>query len=315
MMRAVPTFLNALLVVAVMTSVSVGACASTEAEQAMVMFDQGIALSGKGNSADAMAVWRKMLAQYEQPAADDTGLALVRAETYAVLGEALRQSGQLDESLAAFKRVLADYPQCRSACAEAGVGVGKIYQKKGENLAAIEQYLSVITQYPERFTRAELARGRIGELMAGTAVATDLQSRITQAFASYDKVRGEDRSIKAAIATGAGKGSKADLLALVANPTVQSSYGLLMMLGNAQLAADDKINARATYQKYLEVAASELDPEGYRLARIQTSYKLGDYSTVTAEARDAASVYAKGASAIEFHYYLALGARRSHLAP
>ena len=307
---------NALLVVAVMISFATGVRASTAAEQAEVMFDHGAALNDKGNAADAMAMWRKILAQYHQPTAEDAGLAMIEAQTWTALGEALRQSGQLDESLAAFKRVLSDFPQCRSSCAEAGVGVGKIYQKKGENLSAIEQYLSVVTQYPERFSRTELARGRIGDLMSGTPVSADLQSRIEQAFASYDKVRDEDRAIKSAIAAaGAGKGSRADLLALFANPTVQSSYARLMMLGDAQVGIDDRTDARATFGRYLELAASELSPEGYKLARIQTFYKLGDYSKVATEARDAVNVYAEGVSAMEFHYYLALGSRRSHTVP
>jgi tetratricopeptide (TPR) repeat protein len=298
------------LLTATVAAIALSAWASPAAEQAEIMFDQGAALNDKGNSVDAMAMWRKMLAQYDQPAGDDIGFDLVRAQAWTALGEALRQSGQLDDSLAAFKRVLSHYPQCRSACADAGVGVGKIYQKKGENPAAIEQYLSVVTQYPERFTRTQLARGRIDELMANITLSDDLKARISQAFASDDKVRDEDRKIKASIAAAAG--SKSELLALASNPAVQSSYGRLMMLADAQLAIDDKINARATYTQYLEAATGELDPEGYGLARIKTFYKLGDYNKVVSEAREAVSAFSQGASAVEFHYYLALGMRRSH---
>jgi len=235
----------------------------------------------------------------------------VNSETLTSLAEALRQSGDLDESLTLFTRVPSDYPQCRSACAEAAVGLAKIYQKKGENLRAIEHYLNVLVQYPERYTRTELARGRIGELMpATTDVSPDLQSRIAKASDMCDKAREEDRNIKTAISTArAGKSAKADLLTLFANPAVQSSYGRLILLGDSQLAVGDKANARTTYEKYLAVAASELDPEGYKLTRIKTYYKLGDYVTVVSQAREAVNVYAEGASAMEFHYYLALGMR------
>ena len=175
----------------------------------------------------------------------------------------------------------------------------------------MEQYLNVLVQYPERYTRTELARGRIGELMPATKdVSPDMQSRIAKASDICDKAREEDRNIKTAISTArAGKSAKADLLTLFANSAVQSSYGRLMLLGDAQLAVGDSAHARGTYEVYLLLAAAELDPEGYKLARIKTYYKLGDYTTAVHEAREAAIVYAEGASVMEFHYYLALGIR------
>jgi tetratricopeptide (TPR) repeat protein len=311
MRRPCKPVLSVILAVMAMTSAITGAYAATPAEQAQVMYDRGCALSDNGDSPGAIAQWRKTLEQNERSLHGDIGLAMVSAETLTSLAEALRQSGQLDESLMDFQRVLRDYPECRSACADAAVGAGKIFQKRGENVKAIGQYLGCLTQYPERSTRVDLARGRISDLAtASPDLPRDLQSSISKAFDNCNRVKAEDQAIKAAIGkAGTGKGAGSDLLELLGDPAVQRSYGRLLLIGDAQLAVGDVVNARITYERYLDVAARELDPEGYKLARIKTYYKLGDYSTVVNEAGEGTKLYAEGTSAMEFHYYLALGIR------
>ena len=103
--------LHVLLAATLIAMLGANAWGATEAEQAQVMYDKGAAFNDKGDSGGAIAQWRKTLEQFGQSIPNEIRLAMVNAETLTSLAEALRQSGQLDESLADFQRVLSDYPQ------------------------------------------------------------------------------------------------------------------------------------------------------------------------------------------------------------
>ncbi|MDO8587129.1 MAG: tetratricopeptide repeat protein [Armatimonadota bacterium] len=289
------------------------AFAATAAEQAQVMYDRAVALNDAGNVADAIMQLRSVLVQPETPG--DASMGMVKALTTCTLAETLRQSGQLDEAQTLFKKVLSDYSQCTSQCADSAIGIAKIYRYKGEDIKALQQYVDALAKYPDKLNRAKLARGGIDELIKSMSnLSADMKSGIDKALTAYDTAKKEDDAMTAARRAAVGKagagdieGAKADLLKLFANPTVQKSRQQLYWLANAQLGLGDKTNARVTYGKYVVLAAEEMDPEGYKLARIKTSYSLGDFDAVLSEATDAASAYAEGTSALDFQYYLAQG--------
>ena len=300
------------LTAAMLFAAQVGACA-TVADIAQAQYDRGVALEKQGKHAEALGEWQSLLTQGAHAVPNDPQMAMVHAETLLGIGEAQRQSDQLDAAKATFTELISAYPQCRSYCADATIGIAKIYQKQEEHLKAIEEYLNALTDYPERIVQGDFARTRIYEVQKKVAeVPAALQSRITSAFAVYDKAKKEDEDITAARRAAIAKASsgdkaeaKGDLLTLFANPAVQSSPTRLTMLADAQFLAHDQASARVTLEKYIQMAATEIDPEGYRLARVSSYCRLGDYQTVITEGEQALDLYPNGPSDIKFRYYLA----------
>lgn len=288
-------------------------CETTPADTAQARFDKANALEKQGKHADAIKVWRGLLTEYAK-APSSPQLTIVKSETLLAIAETQRQTDQLDDAVVTFNQVLSGYPKLHSNCADATIGIAKVYQKKGENLKAIQEYAKVLTDYPERISRADFARTRISEVQKNTPnLSAAVQAQLKKAYAVYDNAKREDEELRTASRLADAKCDKKDFatakaihLKMFANPMVQASQGRLTLLGDCQwIQGNDPENAKVTYKRYLEVARDELDPRSYRVARVVTHYKLNEYAPLITEAAQTRALYKDGDFGIRFYYAVA----------
>lgn len=150
----------AALLVAVVSSAVLPVAWAGVADYAQVQYDLVAALEKQGNRSEAIAKWQSLLTKYAHNPGD-AQLCVMRAGTIYAIGEAQRQSDHLDAAQTSFSKVLSDYPQCRSHCVDATIGIAKVFQKKEEYPNALRYYAKVLSDYSERITRADFARANI----------------------------------------------------------------------------------------------------------------------------------------------------------
>lgn len=283
-------------------------------DDAQVQYDLGAVLERQGNRAGAIAEYQKVLNQYVGQAETDPVVAIVCAEALYAIGESQRQLGQSDDALVTFARVWIEFPQRRSACAEAKLQCGKIYEKKGEKLVALGHYRDVLQSYSDKINRADFARARIASLLDGGLTLTDeAKTELESAILVYETTKREDETITAARRQARDKGragsvdtARAELVTLFALPSVQTSWGRLSALGSTQLTIRDTNNARTTFNKLLEMALREMMPADYRFLRADVAYCQHDLAAAISEANLYLSAYPNGSRRCEAQMYAAL---------
>lgn len=286
-------------------------------EDAQIQYDRGAVLDATGDLSQAIVEYGKVM-DYPSPATPDRRLRMVKAAAMTSLAEAQRRSDLLDEAIVSFSRVLVNFAEFRSLCAESAIGIAKVYQKKNEPLKAIEFYSKVLRQYPDKINRADFARVRIEEVKTKTGVvlSPDAQAYVDSAIAVYERVAREEEAVtrarrqaQAKADAGDVEGAKRDLADRFSDPAVYYSCSRMGLLAGAQLSIGDRENARTTVQRYLDLAVNERLPEEYRKTRVENLYNLTtgnpeDMAIVVSEALETLRLYPEGPQMREVRYYL-----------
>lgn len=284
------------------------------ADQAQILVNKGSEFAGQEKYKEAIDQYIKALAiSPKEGGGADPLLITAQAGALFAMGEAQRNSDQLDRALATYAEILKTYPRHRHICAESGTGIAKVYQKKENYPKALQQYAETLKNWPEKFVTTDLARFRIEYLrqkMKG--YPPDLESSINAAIQAYENAKADNDALKSAITLAqtdtASSGLDARrnrLTSLLVLPGIKKSRDLLFTLACAQLRALDIEHTRLTLKEYLELAYIESPPDHYRWAKTDAYYKLGDYSKVIPEAKMALSIYPDGTYSGEIRGYLA----------
>lgn len=100
-------------------------------DQVQILNNKGAALAKQEKYEAAIGQYRKALAvSPENGATENPLLITAKAEGLFGIGEAQRNSGKLDQALITYNEILKMYPRNRHICAEASMGIAKVYQKK-----------------------------------------------------------------------------------------------------------------------------------------------------------------------------------------
>lgn len=282
-------------------------------DSAQIACDQGTILAQQERYAEAVTAWSRVAADFPDAQPPDPRLRIVKAEALAGSAEASRKLGRLDEAFAAAAKVLSDYPQCRPSCAEATIICAKVCEVKQDFANAAHYWAFLLKNYPDKRTRADLARGRLGDLLEKKpTLSSTVQAEIDAAIPVYEAAKREEdeitaarRAAKAKGDTGDLDGARTDLLTLFANPAVAGSRARLGSLYSTQMALRDVTGAKATAERLYELAAEEMNPEEYRLLRLLTKCILEDFAGAVQEGKDALLIYSDAAGGCAFRYNLA----------
>lgn len=275
------------------------------AEKAQAIYDSGRILKEQGNTAQAIAEWRKTLSkEFGQP--DAKPLLGVRAESLLAIGDTQRQEGDHDAALATLNTLLKDYGQSPSMRAEALVTIGKTYHAKKDYATAYRYFKDVLKLHPDERARGRVAKQRIDDMVAaGWSIPTAEESELAGILKIYEDTAARKTEIDEAREKALQERNTAVLATLGNDPLVYTNYDQLHRLCSAQILTGDMDNARKTYEKWLVVAANELMPEDYIHRKTALHDLRREYNEVIAEATRSLRLYPQGSNMGEMRFWLA----------